>query len=95
MTSEEEERPRFITGSYGRHKHQWVNAATNLTNTIMTVSKIINTSTVLYYQLKVFTFHWPRNKLTMEMTIKKFKVLLATCEVIVSLEENNVLDCES
>ena len=25
MTSEEEERPRLVTGSYGRHKGQWVN----------------------------------------------------------------------
>ena len=24
MTSEEEERPRFFTGGYGRHSHQWV-----------------------------------------------------------------------
>ena len=25
MTSEEEERPRFVTGGYGRHRCQWVN----------------------------------------------------------------------
>ena len=25
MTSEEEERPSFITGGYGRHRRQWVN----------------------------------------------------------------------
>ena len=25
MTSEEEERPRFVTGGYGWHRHQWVN----------------------------------------------------------------------
>ena len=24
MTSEEEERPRFVTGGYGRHRRQWV-----------------------------------------------------------------------
>ena len=24
MTSEEEERPRFVTGGYGWHRHQWV-----------------------------------------------------------------------
>ena len=24
MTSEVEERPRFVTGGYGRHKSQWV-----------------------------------------------------------------------
>ena len=24
MTSEEEERPRFVMGGYGRHRHQWV-----------------------------------------------------------------------
>ena len=24
MTSEEEERPSFVTGGYGRHRHQWV-----------------------------------------------------------------------
>ena len=24
MTSEEEERPMFVTGGYGRHRHQWV-----------------------------------------------------------------------
>ena len=25
MTSEEEERPRFVTGGYERHRRQWVN----------------------------------------------------------------------
>ena len=25
MTSEEEERPSFVTGGYGRHRRQWVN----------------------------------------------------------------------
>ena len=25
MTSEEEERPRFVTGGYGRHRRQWIN----------------------------------------------------------------------
>ena len=25
MMSEEEERPKFVTGSYGRHRRQWVN----------------------------------------------------------------------
>jgi len=25
MTSEVEERPRLVTGGYGRHRHQWVN----------------------------------------------------------------------
>ena len=24
MTSEEEERPSFVTGGYGRHRRQWV-----------------------------------------------------------------------
>ena len=24
MTSEAEERPRFVTGGYGQHRHQWV-----------------------------------------------------------------------
>ena len=26
MTSEEEERPRFVTGGYGQHRRQWVNS---------------------------------------------------------------------
>ena len=30
MTSEVVERPRFVTGSYGRHRSQWVNAVTSL-----------------------------------------------------------------
>ena len=25
MTSDEEERPMFVMGGYGRHRHQWVN----------------------------------------------------------------------
>ena len=29
MTSKEEERPRFTTGGYGRHRHQWVNLLIN------------------------------------------------------------------
>ena len=24
MTSKDEETPRFVTGGYGRHRHQWV-----------------------------------------------------------------------
>ena len=29
MTSEEEERPRFVTGGYGRHRRQWVRGLVN------------------------------------------------------------------
>ena len=35
MTSEEEERPTFVTGVYRRHRHQWVNNAS-----ISKISKI-------------------------------------------------------
>ena len=32
MTSEEEERPRFVTGGYGRHRRQWVKQIAIVTN---------------------------------------------------------------
>ena len=38
MTSEVEERPRLVTGGYGRHRRQWVNEQDwNLVNMVLAV----------------------------------------------------------
>ena len=59
MTSEEEERPRFITGSYRRHRCQWVKSQfntidlstrlleINLTNSVVIPKSLILRSIVL------------------------------------------------
>ena len=39
MASEEEERPRFVTGGYGRHRRQWVKV-TKYTNENPTLLKM-------------------------------------------------------
>ena len=68
MTSEEVERPRFVTGGYGRHRYQWVNIKWTLDLQPLTLDSLVST---LDKNLHSLPFHRRKSSISNFLTASR------------------------